>query len=147
LPGDAVLAIGFLDARGADGSARKYRVLAVGGRLYPVHLAIADHWKVHYFSAGMDARADRRAEEQAFLSDMRAVLGDDRLASLERIAQTLGLEYCGIDFGIDRSGRLIVFEANATMAVYPPPADPMWAYRRPAYDAVIAAVRTLISSG
>ena len=36
-----LLAIAYLDARGADGNARKYRALIVDGALYPVHLAIA----------------------------------------------------------------------------------------------------------
>ena len=56
----------------------------------------------------------------------------------------LDLEYCGVDFGIDRAGNALIFEANATMAVYPPPDDEPWRYRRPAYDAVIAAVRDLL---
>ena len=33
------------------GKARKYRVMSIGGRLYPLHLCISQEWKVHYFSA------------------------------------------------------------------------------------------------
>ncbi|HTA37824.1 MAG TPA: tetratricopeptide repeat protein, partial [Candidatus Acidoferrales bacterium] len=51
LPGNELLAIELLDARGADGQWRKYRVMIVDGWLYPLHLAVASHWKVHYFSA------------------------------------------------------------------------------------------------
>ena len=40
LPGHELLAIEFLDARGPDGDVRKYRVVCVDGRLFPVHLAI-----------------------------------------------------------------------------------------------------------
>jgi glutathione synthase/RimK-type ligase-like ATP-grasp enzyme len=38
----------------------------------------------------------------------------------------VGLNYGGIDFGIDRDGGLLLFEANATMAILPPGADAKW---------------------
>ena len=146
VPGAEVFAIGFVDTRDADGYVRKYRVLFIDGRLYPVHLAISNQWKVHYFSADMTDRADHREEEARFLADMRGVLGAAAIAALEEIARVLGLDYGGVDFGIDASGNVAVFEANATMAVYVPPAGEEWAYRRPAYQAVIAAVRELLSA-
>jgi D-alanine-D-alanine ligase-like ATP-grasp enzyme len=99
---------------------------------------------VHYFSAGMEERAEHRAEEQRFLADMTAVLGLAIIETLADIAATLGLDYGGIDFGIDGDGSVVIFEVNATMAVYPPLAGELWAYRRPAYDAVVRAVRELM---
>lgn len=145
LPGDELFAIAFVDTRAADGCVRKYRVLFVDGRIYPVHLAISNAWKVHYFSADMMERAEHRAEEARFLGDMRGVLGPQVMNALEEIERALGLDYGGVDFGLDAAGRLVVFEANATMAVYVP-AGETFAYRRPAYDAVIAAVRALIAA-
>ena len=144
VPGSRLFAIAFADARGADGCVRKYRVLFIDGKHYPVHLAISSTWKVHYFSADMADRADHRDEERAFLTDMPGVLGAQHLATLDAIANTLGLDYAGVDFGIDANGRLIVFEANPTMAVYPPPVAEQWSYRRPAYDAIIAATQALV---
>jgi Tfp pilus assembly protein PilF/glutathione synthase/RimK-type ligase-like ATP-grasp enzyme len=144
LPGNKLLLIAFVDARSGDGYARKYRVLFIDGRLYPVHLAISAEWKVHYFSSDMAERADHRDEERRFLSDMPATLGAPVVIALEEIGRALGLDYGGVDFGIDAAGNVIVFEANATMAVYPPPSGAQWAYRKPAYKAVIAAVRALI---
>jgi glutathione synthase/RimK-type ligase-like ATP-grasp enzyme len=144
LPGNKLLLIAFVDARSGDGYARKYRVLFIDGRLYPVHLAISAEWKVHYFSSDMAERADHRDEERRFLSDMPATLGAPVVIALQEIGRALGLDYGGVDFGIDAAGNVIVFEANATMAVYPPPSGAQWAYRQPAYEAVIAAVRALI---
>jgi Flp pilus assembly protein TadD/glutathione synthase/RimK-type ligase-like ATP-grasp enzyme len=144
IPGDDLLVIAFAETRRSDGFFRKYRVLFIGGELYPVHLAISRHWKVHYFSAGMEERAEHRAEEQRFLADMTAVLGLAIIETLADIAATLGLDYGGIDFGIDGDGSVVIFEVNATMAVYPPLAGELWAYRRPAYDAVVRAVRELM---
>ncbi len=138
-----VLAIEYLDARSPDGDARKYRVMFVHGRLYPLHLAIARGWKVHYFSADMADNPDHRAEEARFLADMPAVLGPRTMAALERIEQELGLDYGGIDFGLDRDGNLLLFEANATMVVEQPADDPCWDYRRAAVARIHAAVREM----
>jgi hypothetical protein len=139
-----LLAIAFIDTRGTDGLFRKYRVLFVDGALYPVHLAIASRWKVHYYSSEMAEYAGHRAEERRFLDDVRGALGAPAVAALERAARALGLDYGGIDFGLDAAGNVVIFEANATMAVYAPPAEERWAYRQPAFDAIVAAVRALI---
>jgi Tfp pilus assembly protein PilF len=144
LPGAELLAIAFLDGRGDDGNFRKYRVLFIDGRLYPLHLAISRSWKVHYFSADMTDRADHRAEEAAFLADMRGVLGEHTMDVLERIERELGLDYGGIDFGRDAAGNVLVYEANATMAVFPAPPDERFAYRRPAIDRVLGAAHELV---
>jgi hypothetical protein len=76
---------------------------------------------------------------------MRPVLGARVTDALEAIARAVDLDYGGVDFGIDAAGNVVVFEANATMAVYPPPAGDLHAYRRPAFEAVVAAVRAMIA--
>lgn len=145
LPGDELLAIEYLDARGADGKARKYRVMMIGGKLFPLHLAISRNWKVHYFTSDMADKPDHRAEEMAFLEDMRGVLGGKGFAALGAICARLGLDYAGIDFGLNAAGDLLLFEANATMVIAAPPEnDPRWAYRRGAISAVIDAVVAMI---
>jgi hypothetical protein len=75
LPGGELTAIQYLDSRGADGKVRKYRVMMIDGGLYPLHLAISSHWKIHYFTAEMAERAEHRAEDAEFLENMPAVLG------------------------------------------------------------------------
>ena len=102
LPGDGLTAIQYLDARGADGSSRKYRVMMIGGWLYPLHLAIAPNWKIHYVTADMAENAGHRAEEAKFLEDMPGVLGPRAMAALAEIQNMLGLDYAGIDFGLNR---------------------------------------------
>jgi Flp pilus assembly protein TadD len=145
LPGDELFVIAYLNARGPDGNARKYRVVFVDGRPYPVHLAISSHWKIHYFSADMH-RPEHRAEEQAFLDDMPAALGSGVMRALEAVNGALGLDYAGIDFGLDAQGNVLVFESNATMAVYPPAPDDRWNYRRSAAERVFAGVRAMIAA-
>jgi hypothetical protein len=145
LAGEELLAIQFLDARGADGMARKYRVMFIDGVAYPLHLAISAHWKVHYFSADMAGDAGHREEERRFLEDMPSVLGTRGMAALDKIRAMLGLDYGGIDFALAPDGSVLMFEANATMVVFPPNPDPIWDYRRGAIDLVLkAATRMLL---
>jgi glutathione synthase/RimK-type ligase-like ATP-grasp enzyme len=144
LPGDDLLVIEYLDACGRDGNARKYRVMMIGGQVYPLHLAISRNWKVHYFTSDMADKPDHRSEEASFLADMPAALGDKAMAALERIRDVLGLDYAGIDFGLGRNGDLLLFEANATMVIAPLDPDERWAYRRAAVGRILDAVGAMI---
>ena len=146
LPGSQVLAMQYLDGCASDGNIRKYRVLMVGEALYPVHLAIARQWKIHYFSAEMAVNDEHRAEESRFLCDMEAVLGQRAMKALRAIQKSLGLDYGGIDFGLNARGDVLLYEANATMAVYRPDADPKWDYRRDSVERIFAAVRDVFLS-
>lgn len=143
LPGEQLLQIEFLDARGDDGLYRKYRVMCIAGRLYPLHMAISSHWNVHYFSSQMDKNAQYRRQEAAFLNDFAACLGQNAIRALEQIGSTLALDYCGIDFGIDAAGELLLYEANATMVINPPTREERWDYRREAIENALAAARAL----
>ncbi len=143
-PSDEVCLIERLEARDDAGLFRKYRVMFVGGALYPLHLALSRDWKVHYFTADMSNSPENRAKDEAFLNDMHGTLGPRAMAGLERIRAALALDYGGIDFAVNKTGDVLFFEANATMVVHPPVADPKWAYRRPAVEAVLDAVRNLL---
>ena len=138
--------IQFLNARAVDGKVRKYRVMMIDGQLYPLHVAISSHWKIHYFTAEMAEQADHRAEDAEFLENMPGVLGPRAMQALAGIQATLGLDYGGIDFGLSAEGNVLLFEANATMVVNPPEPDQRWAYRRPAVERIFAAVRRMLTS-
>jgi Flp pilus assembly protein TadD len=145
LPGDEILAIAYLDARRPDGSVRKYRALFIDGALYPVHLAISNAWKIHYFSADMRNNDVNRAEELRYLPDLESYLGEKAMTALRGIAALLDLDYGGIDFGIGPDGNVLVFEANPAMAVYLPDEDERFAYRRSAIVRIVDAVRAMFS--
>jgi aromatic-L-amino-acid decarboxylase len=140
LPGEDLFVIQHLDARGPDGNCRKYRVMMVDGQLYPLHVAISSDWKIHYYTADMADHSQHRAEDAAFLEHMPAVLGPRAMAALQHIQNTLNLDYGGIDFGLNERGDVLLFEANATMAVIVPDKDKRWDYRRPATEKIYTAV-------
>lgn len=144
LPGEEVLVIEYLDARGPDGRARKYRVMSIGGQLYPLHLAISEQWKVHYFSAEMADNPQHQAEEAAFLSDMPRVLGFKAMWALEQIRDALGLDYGGMDFALGRDDEVLLFEANATMLIRAPGSGTQWDYRRAPIGRALEAARAMI---
>jgi Flp pilus assembly protein TadD/glutathione synthase/RimK-type ligase-like ATP-grasp enzyme len=144
LPGDELLVIEYLDARGADGQSRKYRVMLIDGKLYPLHLAISQDWKIHYFSADMAESPENRAADEAFITDMPKVLGAAAVGALERVQEILGLDFGGIDFGLNDRGEILIFEANSTMSVVVPDPDPRWDYRRPAVRRIYEAVLRML---
>ena len=144
IPGNDLLAIQYLNARGADGNHRKYRVMLIDGHLYPLHLAISSHWKIHYVKSEMAECAAHRAEEAKFLEDMPGILGPTAMRALAEIQTRLGLDYAGVDFALNAAGQVLLFEANATMNIVPPDRDPRWDYRRAAVQRIEQAVRQML---
>jgi len=120
--------------------ARKYRVMMVDGEIYPLHVAVSQKWKIHYFSADMVDSPENRAEDAAFLQDIEGVIGVKGIAALRAIQANLGLDYGGIDFGLNEQGEVLLFEANATMVVMVPDKDARWVYRREPVERIYKAV-------
>jgi hypothetical protein len=116
----------------------------IDGRLYPLHLAVSADWKVHYFSADMARNERFRDEERRFLQDMPGVLGARALQALTAVAAVLDLDYAGVDFALSADGSVLLFEANATMVVFPPGPEPRWDYRRAAIDAALQAATRML---
>ena len=108
----------YYDYRSADGYFRKYRIIFVDRKPYPYHLAISEEWMVHYETANMSVPW-KLLEEERFLQDPAKVLGAQGMALIAAIGQRMDLDYGGVDFSILPDGRLLLFEANATMLVHP----------------------------
>jgi hypothetical protein len=136
----------FVDFRSADGLYRKYRTVFVDGRPLPYHLAVSPKWMVHYESSGMDQHADRLAEEMRFLESPAAAVGADAAAAIASIGATMGLDYAGIDFTLTPDGRVLLFEANATMLVHPEAQGSALAHKNPYIERIFAAFRTMIAT-
>jgi glutathione synthase/RimK-type ligase-like ATP-grasp enzyme len=134
---------GYVDSCSADAHFRKYRMVFVGGEPLPYHLAISPHWMVHYFSAGMPGQAWKLDEERRFLDDPRKALGPVATAAIAAIGQRLELDYAGVDFALLPDGRVLVFEANATMLVHTErPGGPL-AHRNAAVSQIALAFERL----
>jgi hypothetical protein len=136
---------GFRDFRSADGAWRKYRMVFIDRRPYPYHLAIADHWLVHYYTSNMVAHPERREEERRFLADPAAAIGAPALAAVAAVGERLGLDYGGVDFSVLPDGRVLVFEANATMVVHPETPDGPFAYKNQAVQTILDAFDAMVA--
>jgi Flp pilus assembly protein TadD len=110
--------IEYLDYRSADGHFRKYRFIFIGDEILPYHLAIGLDWKLHHDSTDMIDHAWTQREEEAFLTDPATFFTPGHYQALRAIRQAIGLEYLGIDCGLDAAGNLVVFEVNASMLVH-----------------------------
>jgi len=117
-PADHYYLTDYVDYRSHDGWFRKYRFIFINRKPHPFHLAIMDHWKIHYWRAGMSVDAWRCAEEEAFMRDPRSAFSPQALAAIDAIARAMDLDYGGLDCALMPDGRVIVFEANAAMLVH-----------------------------
>lgn len=119
----------FFDYRSADGYYRKYRIILVGKKAYPFHLAISDEWMVHYFSALNATTPWMQAEEERFVTGFTQVFSPALHAALDDLAAAIDLDYFGVDCAIVDE-RLLIFEANANMLVHQGAPEPFEAIAR-----------------
>lgn len=136
----------FIDYRNADGYYRKYRIMFVDGRAYPVHLAISPRWMIHYYNAPMADHAWMRDEEHAFMRDMASVFDGVRAQGLEEIARAIPLDYFGIDCSIAPDGRVLLFEASSAMIVHLRDPVDLYPYKARYVPRVVHALEALFDA-
>ena len=129
-PGEHVITE-FVDFRSEDGLYRKYRVFFIGKKIIFRHMLVSDVWNVHAgdrmrFMAG---RPELLAEEQAIF-DREGAFPASLIETLEAVRSRMPLDFFGMDFGIMPDGKLVLFEANATMNFFPFLPDPKFEYVR-----------------
>jgi glutathione synthase/RimK-type ligase-like ATP-grasp enzyme len=133
-PAEQLYVAPFVDYRSADGLYRKYRIVFVDGEPLPCHLAISRHWMVHYYNSPMGEHAWMRDEEHAFMADLGSVFHGELLA----------LDYVGIDCGIDRDGKLLIFEADNALIVHLLDDPVMYPYKHRYVPRIYAALDALV---
>jgi hypothetical protein len=134
----------FQDYRSADGQYRKYRVMIVDGKPFPCHMAISEHWMIHYLNAGMEENAEKRREEAQFLDNFYADFGLRHHHALAEIAEVLGLDYFGIDCAEMLDGRLLVFEAGTALVVHAMDPPDIFPYKARHMQTLFAAFQDLL---
>ncbi len=139
-PGE-YLATEFVDFRSGDGIYRKMRVYCIGDRKVFRHLVSSDRWNIHYKERDRfhGLHPSLIAEEAALFERSHGVLPDTVHDLIDCIRERMGLDYFGIDFAILPDGRMLLFEANATMTFFASFQDPRFPYLvrcvKPAGDA------------
>ena len=133
--------IELVDFRSDDGLYRKCRFWSLGGRTIFRHMIITDNWNVHVserlrFMLNRDEliEEERRLMERPEGAFPRAVH-----EVFDAVKQRMGLDFFGMDFALGADGKVILFEANATMNFFPLQSHLRFSYlgkiRAPAQDA------------
>ena len=134
----------FVDYRGSDGLYRKFRVALVDGQAFLCHMALADHWMLHYVNAGMDedpSKCDAEARAFASFDESFAVR---HAPALKALHERVGLEYITIDCAETKEGELLVFEAGTAMVVHDMDSPVLYPYKAPNMRRIFAAFRELL---
>ena len=134
----------FIDYRDSDGLYRKYRVVLIGGRPYAGHMAISEHWMIHYLNAGMRESAAKRAEEARFMERFDEDFAQRHAAALDAVNRRLGLDYLVIDCAETATGELLVFEVDTGAVVHSMDPPDLFPYKLPAMRKVFEAFRALL---
>jgi hypothetical protein len=120
----------FADFRSGDGLYRKYRAFFFAQQVIFRHMLVSDEWSVHARDRMrfMAERPELLAEEAALFARPEGALPAPVVKALESVRDRMPLDYFGMDFGIARDGRVVLFEANATMNFFPFLRDPRFDY-------------------
>ena len=134
----------FVDYRDADGFYRKHRIALIGGAPFLCHMAVSDHWMIHYLNAGMADSDAKRADEAAAMANFDAgfvVQHQDAIAALQ---QRLGLDYVILDCAQAPDGRLLLFEVEMAAIIHLLDPVDRFAYKQPQMRRVFAAFDGLL---
>ncbi|MGH6725675.1 MAG: ATP-grasp domain-containing protein [Pseudolabrys sp.] len=134
----------FVDYASGDGLFRKYRIAMIEGRPFAAHMAISQHWMIHYLNANMRNDAGKRAEEAHFMANFDSDFAVRHAAAFKAIAERSGLEYLPLDCGETPDGKLLVFEAGTAMIVHSMDPPDLFAYKRPQMEKVFKAFQTML---
>jgi hypothetical protein len=102
----------YVDYRSHDGYFRKMRIVLIDSQPYLCHLAISDHWIVHYQSAGMEKSAAKRAEEALLMQNFNTDFLPRFRAPFAALSKALQLDYVTVDCAELPDGRLLIFEID-----------------------------------
>jgi hypothetical protein len=143
--GDLFYLSPFVDYAGPDGRFRKLRVAMIEGRPFIAHMAVSDHWMVHYLNAGMDRNGAKRDEEAAMMGAFDEDFALRHAAAFKGLAQAIGLDYFAIDCAEDRQGRLLIFEADTAMIVHDMDPPELYPYKQTVMDKLFGAFQALLA--
>ena len=134
----------FVDYGSPDGLYRKYRIALIERRPYACHMAISQHWMIHYFNAEMMTRPERRREEAHFIATFDDEFAVRHEGALSAIAERVGLDYIPIDCGETSDGRLLVFEVGTNMIVHAMDRADLFPYKRMQMEKIFEAFHAML---
>jgi len=134
----------FVDYRGQDGLFRKYRIVLIDGRPFVAHMAISEHWMIHYLNAGMGEDDAKREEEAHFMATFDEDFARRHASTLGAIVDRVGLDYFGIDCAETPEGDLLIFEVDSALVVHAMDSMETYPYKRPQMEKIFAAFQRML---
>jgi hypothetical protein len=130
------IATQFVNFASPDGLYRKYRVWFIGRHAVFRHMYVSDGWNVHSADRArfMAHHADVIAEERALIESAEP-FGADVREVFRAVRERMPLDFFGLDFGLMPDGKVVLFEANATMSFFP-----LWRDSNPEFQYLEACV-------
>jgi len=120
-------------------------VAVIEGRPFVAHMAISEHWMVHYLNAGMAESAAKRAEERAMMESFDVYFALRHADAFAQLAQKIGLDYFAVDCAEARDGRLLIFEADTAMIIHDMDSRDVYPYKAPAMRELFRAFQGLVN--
>jgi glutathione synthase/RimK-type ligase-like ATP-grasp enzyme len=146
MPADEFYMARFVDYRSKDGQFRKYRIILIEGKPYICHMGISSNWMIHYLNAGMTESAEKRAEEERFMTSFDTDFATRHATAFKQIHERLGLDYVGIDCAETTDGKLLIFEADSDMIVHAMDPVDMFPYKVPQMRKLFGAFRAMLGN-
>lgn len=144
--GDEFFVSRFIDYRSADGQFRKYRIVLIDGQAHLAHMAVSEHWMIHYLNAGMAEFAHKRREEAQAMAQFNHDFLPRHAAALRTIYELTALDYLGIDCAETRDGKLLVFEVGNSMVVHNLDSPQLFPYKQPQMQKLFAGFKRMLES-
>jgi hypothetical protein len=136
----------FVDYRKPDGLFYKYRIVLIGGKPFIAHMAMNDHWMIHYLNAGMKEDAKKREKEAIGMASFHTDFALRHVSAFEQMHERLGLEYLVMDCGETPDGKLFVFEADTIMIVHDMDDEQIYPYKKPVMKLLFDAFEDFVQT-
>ena len=134
----------YIDYRGADGHFTKARIAVFDGTPFLCHLAVGDHWMVHYLNAGMAEDQAKRDIEAAAMAGFDQAFARQHAQAFRALHARIGLDYFAIDCAEAADGALFIFEADVAMIVHDLDPPELYPYKKPQMAKVFDAFEALL---
>jgi thioredoxin-like negative regulator of GroEL/glutathione synthase/RimK-type ligase-like ATP-grasp enzyme len=116
-PHPQLYAIEYVNNEAEKGFYRKMRAVVINGELFMLHAHFAPQWNVHRSREAHKLEPGLRAFASKVVSHPQEMLGEPAMAALGEISKRIPLDIFGIDFDLTADGRVLFFEANASMRI------------------------------
>lgn len=143
-PAEGYYLSSFVDYSGADGMFRKYRIAMIDGRPYVCHMAVSNHWMIHYLNADMRESAEKRAEEARAFATFDEDFAARHAGGFAAMAERIGLDYFAMDCAETMDGQLLLFEADTAMIVHAMDPPDIFPYKAPQMHRIFKAFQDML---